>query len=102
MVIAVGRVRLRINGSRSLKGKRKVIKGIIAKVCSRFNCSIAEVGLNDAVNEAEIGLSITGNNGQFVDSAMNKALSFIENNIDAEVIKTSFELIHLGGEYDAV
>ena len=47
MVIGTCTIELHIPGNGSLKGKRRVIKSIIARVHSEFNVSIAEVDNQD-------------------------------------------------------
>ena len=47
MVIGTCTIELHIPGNGSLKGKRRVIKSIIARVHNEFNVSIAEVDNQD-------------------------------------------------------
>jgi len=47
MVIGVCRIVLSIDEVFSLKEKRHILKSIIERLKSRFNASVAEVGLND-------------------------------------------------------
>lgn len=43
--------------SRSLKGKRGIVKSILARARSEFNVSAAEVDLNDVHGEAVLGFA---------------------------------------------
>ena len=43
MNVGICKVRLRLPGNHSLKGKRGVIKSVISRVAARFDVSIAEV-----------------------------------------------------------
>lgn len=48
MIVGVLKIELLIEGSRSLKDKRTVVKSITEKVRNKFkNVSISEVGSND-------------------------------------------------------
>ena len=47
--------------SNSLKDKRHIIKSIIGRIQSRFNVSIAEVGLNDSWKTSIIGFACVTN-----------------------------------------
>ena len=47
MVIGIGRIKFKLYGVGSLKGKRSIVKSIIHRIQNRFNISIAEVGYND-------------------------------------------------------
>ena len=49
MNIGVCEIRLRLPENSSLKGKRQVLKSIIARVASKFNVSISEVDDQDLV-----------------------------------------------------
>lgn len=94
MVVGIVRITLVIHGSQSLKDKRRVLKGIMEKVKNRFNVSIAEVGYNDLWQRATIGLAAAGNDGAFVNSVIDKTVSFIEGLCVAEVTDRRMELIN--------
>ena len=98
MVVGIVRIRLHLEGNHSLKGKRKVIKSILQKVSSRFNCAASEVEFHDVWQSAEIGIATVGNDGPTINSALDKILDFIEKNVQAEVVESHLEMIHLGRE----
>ena len=95
MVVGVGRVVYRIHDCRSLKGKRKVVKAIIARLRNHFNASVAEVDANDIHQRAEIGFSMVGNNRAMVNSKMDKFLNMAEDLGLAEVVDMEMEIISL-------
>jgi uncharacterized protein YlxP (DUF503 family) len=95
MVVGVCSISLIIHDNHSLKGKRQVVKGICERVKNRFNVSIAEVGDNDAWQRATLGFSMVGNDKPFVNSALDKVVSFIEGMHTADVAGRSIELINL-------
>lgn len=95
MVVGIGTVVLRIHGNTSLKGKRRVLKGIIARVRNTFNCSVAEVGANDSYQRAEIGFALVGNDRRHINSKLDKVVNFIETMQTAEVIDSRMEIINL-------
>ncbi len=95
MVIGVCKMTILLHGNRSLKGKRRVLKSILGKVKNRFNISIAEVGSNDVWQRAEIGFAAIGNDRAFINSVIDKALSFIEDLQLGEVTDHRIELISL-------
>ncbi len=94
MVVGIARITLIIHDNHSLKGKRQVLKGIIEKVKNRFNVSVAEVGDNDLWQRATLGLAAAGSDGAFVNSVIDRAVSFIEGLHTAEVIERRMELIN--------
>lgn len=95
MVVGTGTIVLRIPGNTSLKGKRRVVKGIVSRLQHTFNASVAEVGANDNHQRAEIGLALVGNDRRLINSKLDKALNFIEALRLAEVIDTDLEIISL-------
>ncbi len=95
MVVGIATIVLRIHGNDSLKGKRKVVKGIIGRLQNTFNASVAEVGANDNHQRAEIGLAFVGNDRRVINSKLDKALNLVEDMQLAEVIDSDMEIINL-------
>ncbi len=95
MVVGIATIVLRIHGNDSLKGKRKVVKGIVGRLQNSFNVSVAEVGANDNHQRAEIGLAFVGNDRRVINSKLDKALNLVEDMQLAEVIDTDMEIINL-------
>ena len=94
MVIGLGRIIYRIHDCRSLKGKRKVVKAIIARLRNRFNASVAEVGANDVYQRAEIGFSMVGNDRALINSKVDKFFNQAEDIGLAEVIDSEMEIFN--------
>lgn len=95
MVVGIGIVTFRLHDCRSLKGKRRVVKSIIAQVRNKFNASVAEVGMNDVHQRAEIGFSLVGNDRQVINSKIDKIFNMIEELGLAEVIDSEMEIINI-------
>ena len=94
MVVGLGRIVYRIHDCRSLKGKRKVVKAIIARLRNRFNASVAEVGANDVYQRAEIGFSMVGNDRAMINSKVDKLFNQAEDMGLAEVIDSEMEIFN--------
>jgi hypothetical protein len=62
MVIGVSVFELHLPHSRSLKQKRKVVKGMVDRIHKRFKVSIAETDHHDLHQRAEIGLCLVAQN----------------------------------------
>lgn len=92
MVVGVCHIGLLIHDNRSLKGKRQILKKVLERVKNRFNVSISEVGSHDLWQRAEIGLTVVGNDGAFVNSQLLKVLDFIENLHIVEIANHDIEL----------
>ncbi|MCD4754560.1 MAG: DUF503 domain-containing protein [Deltaproteobacteria bacterium] len=96
MIVGIIRLRVRLPGNHSLKGKRRVIKSLIGQVRSRFNVAVSEIALNDVWQRAEIGISTIGNSQSTINSVLDKILEFIERTCLVEIIDTDIEIIHMG------
>ncbi len=95
MVVGIATIVFRLQGNTSLKGKRKIVKRIVSRLQNSFNCSVAEVGANDSLQRAEIGLAFVGNDRRFINSKLDKALNFVETVESAEIIETEMEIINV-------
>ena len=94
MIIGIATIELRLPGNGSLKGKRSVVKSLLARLRREFNVSAAEVDANDAWQRAVIGLACVSNSGQQVHSVLMRAIRAMENwRLDAEVVDYHIELL---------
>lgn len=92
MMVGVCSISLSIHEANSLKEKRHVLKSIIERLKSRFNVSVAETGLNDKWQAAEIGVACVSNDRVQIDRTMNSIINFIENDYRVEVTDISIEI----------
>ncbi|MBW1714297.1 MAG: DUF503 domain-containing protein [Deltaproteobacteria bacterium] len=95
MVIGTLKLSLYIHNNHSLKEKRKVVKGIVARVRNKFNVSVAEVGSNDKWQMIELGISAVGNDRRFVNSSLDTILSFLESLYLGEIVDSSIEILNI-------
>jgi len=87
MVIGVLKIQLYMDGTRSLKEKRHILKRIIQRTKSRYtNVSISEVDSQNLWQSAIIGISIVSNEKPYVNSILDRVSGFIE----------STGLVHMG------
>ena len=96
MIVGIIRLRVRLPGNHSLKGKRRVVKSLIGQVRSRFNVAVSETALHDVLQRAEIGISTIGNSQSIINSVLDKILEFIEKTCLVEVLDTDIEIINMG------
>lgn len=94
MVVGIGTMTFRLHGVFSLKEKRGIVKSMIARLQNNFNISIAEVGSNDNWEKAEIGFSMTGNDGRVINSKMDKVFNLAEEMGLAEMTDSEMEIIN--------
>ena len=96
MVVGVMLLQLRLPENQSLKGKRGVVKSVMARVQNRYNVAVAEVGANDRWQTAEIGVSCVSNSGPHANEVLTKVVQFIESErLDLEVVDYEIEVLHV-------
>lgn len=78
MVIGSLQVILEIPGNDNLKGKRRVLKGFIERVRSKFNVSVSEIDNHDKHQLATIGIVCVGNDKRMVNQMLQEVISFVE------------------------
>lgn len=96
MVVGVIKVSLHIPETRSLKGKRQVVKRLIQRVNGRFkNLAVSEVADQDLWQKAVIGISAVGPDGRIVNSLLDRVLDYLEEFEDFEIIQADIDLISM-------
>jgi len=94
MNVGVCRISLRLPENLSLKGKRRVIKSIIAQVKNKFNVSVAEVDDQDLWQLATLGICCVSNNKRFTNEILSKVVDFVVNGrSDVEILDYEIEIL---------
>lgn len=83
---------LRLPESRSLKEKRRAIKGIKDRVRSKFNVSIAEIDGLDKWQWATLGIACVSNDVRVANSIVSNVVSFISGMHTAELVDYEIEI----------
>ena len=97
LTVGICRVDLRLPENHSLKGKRQVLKSLIARIHNRFNVAAAEISDNDSWQLASIGIACVSNDERHADEVLASVVSFIRRErLDAELIDYSTEIVHAG------
>jgi len=95
MVLAYAVFDLHLPGCRGLKEKRMVVKSLKARIRNEFEVSAAEVGDQDLLQRAQLGVAAVGPDQQPLDALLQRILSFVEGNLDGEVVNYRNEFIHV-------
>jgi uncharacterized protein YlxP (DUF503 family) len=95
MVVGCGRIRLRLFDVHSLKGKRGIVRSIVARIRNRYRAAAAETGLNDSHDWAEIGFAVVGNETAQINSQVDKIFNGVDAMGLAMIVDTNMEIIHL-------
>ncbi len=95
MHVGVLKLKLRLEGNFSLKGKRQLVKPVISQLKSRFDVSAAEVEDQDSWGSAVIGISIVSGDTRVVNQMVSKIIDFVNSGrFDVEVVTTDFEIVN--------
>jgi hypothetical protein len=87
MQIASCTITLQLYGVQSLKGKRRILKSILARLPKQFNVATAEIGHNDTWQTAVIALVTVGNDPRYLHGLLEKAVAWLEENRPDAVIE---------------
>ncbi len=97
MNMGVCRVTLRLPENESLKGKRKVIKSLVARVRGSYNVAIAEVEDQDVWQVTTLGIACISNDARQNNKVLSQVVQSIERSrLDLEIVDYRIELIGLG------
>ena len=75
MTVGILQITLNISDARSLKDKRRVIRSLKDRLRNRFNISIAEVGLQDYWQQADLAACMVGSDRKYVEGALTKLVT---------------------------
>lgn len=96
MNIGVCKIRLRLPENLSLKGKRQVLKSIIARVSNKFNVCVAEIDDQDRWQLATIGVCCLSNNKRHANEILSKVVNFmVDSRFEVEILDYEIEIISL-------
>ncbi len=93
MVVGKCLIDMRLNGTASLKDKRRVLKGLLVRLNREFGLACAEVGDNDIWGRALLGMACVANEGRHAEQVLRRAVLWVEGNIDGEVLSSDIEVI---------
>lgn len=93
MTVGTLEVHLLIRESRSLKGRRSVVKSLKDRIRSRYNVSVAEVGDLDAHQRAVLGVAVVTNERRFANEVLSKILGLIGSDVRVEIIQQQMEFL---------
>ena len=93
MRIATIIFRLRAPWVHSLKGKRMIVKSLVAKLRNRYNVFASEIDEQDTHQIIVIGVAAIVPHNAFADSLMEDISQFVEENTEAEIIDEEREIL---------
>ncbi|MEN3185489.1 MAG: DUF503 domain-containing protein [Atribacterota bacterium] len=93
MRVGVCQVELFINGSLSLKDKRRVMNSMKQKLRNRFNISIVEIPVDTQWKRGGLGISCIGLDERSVRSIIDQIVRFIEDDDRVEVSNLTVDIL---------
>ncbi len=94
MPIGVLTLHLQLPGCTSLKEKRSRLKPLLARLHREFNVSAAEMGRQDAWQEAIIACALISNDAGHTQSSLQSIVRWVEQNWpDASLVDDEVEII---------
>ena len=94
MAVGVCTIYLRIPASHSLKGKRQVLKSLIARVRKDFNVSVAEVDQQDAWQAATLGVACVSADSAYAHGLLSRVVQAVSAyRLDAQVLDFEIEVL---------
>lgn len=78
MIIGTCEMDLLIPESRSLKGKRFILKSLKDRIHHRFNVSVAEVDGHDLWQRGKLGIAVVSTDAQHAHQVLSEVVNFVE------------------------
>lgn len=75
----------------SLKDKRSILKRFKKRLRDNFNIAISEIDFQEIWNESKLAIVTVSSNSKYVDKVLQNILTFIENEKDIELLKSTVE-----------
>jgi uncharacterized protein len=96
MFVGVARIVLQIPGARSLKDRRRVVKGLKDRARARLPVSIAEIGDLERWQVATLGVSVVSNDSARCSEVLSHVASLASEARDALVADVATEVVSFG------
>ena len=94
MVICACSVELHLPGNGSLKGKRRILKPLLARLRREFNLATAEVAYQDVWQSAEVAFVTIANDPGRVHAVLERAVRWIETyHPEVQVVDWEIEIL---------
>ena len=93
MNVGILTVTLYLNGSLSLKDKRRALNTLKDRLRNNFNISVAEVDEMDKWQKAVLAVAAVSNDRKHLSSCLDKIVDFIEGQRMVEILDHSTEML---------
>ncbi len=93
MTIGLLQLDFLIHGARSLKDKRRVIKGLKQRMRSKYNCSVAETEHQDLWQRAQLAVCVVSGDSVHANTQLNEIARFAGMQHEAELVHYNIEML---------
>ena len=93
MVVGTVSWELHLDGCRSLKEKRRIIKSLKDRLHNRFNVSVAETDHNDLWQRAELTCCVVANERRHAESVLGAADRLVASDGFARIVNSSTSML---------
>jgi|UPI0003A35EAD uncharacterized protein YlxP (DUF503 family) len=93
MTIGFLQIDLLIRDAHSLKDKRSILLRLKNQLRSKLNIAIAEIGLNDQMRRAVLGITTIGNEQDIVQQTLASAERIITSNPAVQIVQRQMEML---------
>jgi len=87
-VVASQTWQLSLPGCASLKEKRSVVRSLKDRLKQRFSLSVAETGVQDVLDRAEVSVALVASDRGFAEMVLDKADRLVQQNGRALILDT--------------
>lgn len=93
MIVGTCQIDLHLPNNRSLKGKRSVIRSVVARISQQFNVSIAELDHQDIWQSSCLGVACISNDSAYIHRQLEGVVHWVEQHRpDVEIVSYRIEL----------
>ena len=93
MVVGLLTLEIHLPYAHSLKEKRHALKKLKDRLRARFNVAVAEVDHQDTWQRATLAIAYVSADAQHAKEVVTKALDFVENTVEGNVLETFVEIL---------
>lgn len=93
MIIGILELEIWLSSANSLKDKRRLLKGLIARLRNNFNVSVSEIGYQDQWRKALIGIGIVTNETKFAHRILFRIIEYIKNSKELFLVDSKMEIM---------
>lgn len=94
MIVGTCRLQLRLPANGSLKGKRQIVRSIIAHIRTKFNVAVAEVDTQDSWQLATLGIATVSTASDHAHSLLTAVVRMVEEgHWDVELLDYEIEIV---------